>query len=85
MPGPRETFADASARAIALLRAVRAGDDCAVRLAAELAELVLTVSGARLALEVLERGPFTITRAIRLAEHVLSTIEAGEMREERSS
>jgi hypothetical protein len=41
-------------------------------MAARLAELVLNASGARLALDVLEGGPLTVTRAIRLAEQVLS-------------
>jgi hypothetical protein len=52
---------------------VRVGDDRAVDLAARLAELVLNASGAQLALAVLEGGPLIVTRAIRLAEHVLSS------------
>jgi len=37
-----------------------------------LADAVLEVSGARLAQSVLDGGPLTITRAIRLAELVLT-------------
>ncbi len=57
--------------AVAFLEAVSAGDDRAVELAASLAEHTLEESGARLALSVLDGGPLSITRAIRLAEHVL--------------
>jgi len=66
------TFADSRTRAVAFLEAVRSGDDAAVELAARLAEQVLDASAARLALSVLEGGPLSITRAVRLAEHVLA-------------
>jgi len=58
--------------ALEFLTAVRAGDDRAVELAECLARVVLDASPARLALSVLEGGPLSVTRAIRLAEHVLS-------------
>jgi hypothetical protein len=73
-PRPLVTAAhDARAQALEFLTAVRAGDDRAVDLAVRLADLVLDMSGARLALEVLEGGSLSITRAIRLAERVLET------------
>jgi hypothetical protein len=77
-----EAAADCSARqhpsepsvlADEFLRAVGAGDDRAAELAADLANAVLEASGARLALSVLEGGALTVTRAIRLAEKVLSS------------
>jgi hypothetical protein len=61
-----------SAIAEALVRAVAAGDDVAVELANALADAVLEGTGAKLALSVLDGGPLTITRAIRLAEQVLT-------------
>ncbi|MFZ5894787.1 MAG: hypothetical protein ACOY0T_27235 [Myxococcota bacterium] len=54
------------------MRAVAAGEDGAVALATALAEAVLEGTGAKLALSVLDGGPLTITRAIRLAELVLA-------------
>ena len=66
------TFTDARAAAVTFLEAVRAGDDAAVELAVRLADQVLDASAGRLALSVLEGGPLSITRAVRLAEHVLA-------------
>lgn len=54
------------------LRAVATGDDEAVTLATALAEAVLDASGAKLAQSVLDGGPMSIPRAIRLAEVVLT-------------
>src|SRR5579884_609182 len=72
-PRPDATFATAPGDlAVAFLNAVRAGDDVAVDLVSRLAEAVLDETGARLATTVLEGGPLSIMRAIRLAEHVLS-------------
>jgi len=56
----------------AFLRAVASGDDGAVSLAIALADAVLDASGAKLAQSVLDGGPLTVTRAIRLAELVLT-------------
>lgn len=61
-----------SALAEAFLRAVAAGDDTAVPLATALADAVLEATGAKLAQSVLDAGPLTVTRAIRLAELVLT-------------
>ena len=58
------------------LRAVATGEDEAATLATALAEAVLDASGAKLALGVLNGGPLTITRAIRLAELVLTSRNA---------
>jgi hypothetical protein len=71
--GPTDEVASS---AVEFLRAVGAGDDRAVDLAARLAESLLEETGARLALSVLEGGPLAITRAIRLAEHVLRFVSA---------
>jgi hypothetical protein len=60
------------ALAEALLRAVAVGDDGAVALAIALADAVLDASGVKVAQSVLEGGPLTLTRAIRLAELVLA-------------
>jgi hypothetical protein len=49
-----------------------AGDDEAVPLAIELAHAVLDASEAKIAQSVLDGGPLTLTRAIRLAELVLT-------------
>jgi hypothetical protein len=54
------------------LRAVAVGDDGAVALAIALADAVLDASGVKVAQSVLEGGPLTLTRAIRLAELVLA-------------
>jgi hypothetical protein len=54
------------------LRAVAAGDDGAVALATALADSVLDAGGVKLAQSVLEGGPLTLTRAIRLAELILT-------------
>jgi hypothetical protein len=54
------------------LAAVGVGEDRAAELAVALANAVLNASGVKLAQSVLEGGAFTITRAIRLAELVLS-------------
>jgi hypothetical protein len=67
----RDTTA-VGAAAVEFLTAVRAGEDRAVDLAERLANAVLDASGARLALEVLQGGPLTVTRAIRLAEQLLA-------------
>jgi hypothetical protein len=64
--------------AVEFLAAVRAGDDAAADLALRLAERVIDASAARLALSVLEGGPLSITRAIRLAEHVLADVTRSE-------
>jgi hypothetical protein len=56
----------------AFLRAVATGDDRAVPLATALADAVLHATGAKLALSVRDGGPLTVTRAIRLAELVLT-------------
>jgi len=66
------------ASAVEFLLAVRAGDDVALELATRLAETLLEASGARLALQVLEGGALSVTRAIRLAEHVLAAVAADE-------
>jgi hypothetical protein len=58
------------------LRAVATGEDEAVTLATALAEAFLDASGAKLAQSVLDGGPLTITRAIRLAELVLTSRNA---------
>lgn len=55
----------------AFLRAVATGDDGAVPLAIAVADSVLAASGVKLAQSVLEGGPLTLTRAIRLAELIL--------------
>jgi hypothetical protein len=62
---------DLYARAVGFLEAVSAAEDRAVELAAGLGDVVLDASGARLALAVLEGGPLTITRAVRLARRVM--------------
>jgi hypothetical protein len=81
-PRPAATFrANPSELAFEFLAAVRGGDDRAVDLAARLAEGVLEASAARLALSVLEGGPLSITRAIRLAEHVLAAVTSPEAAE----
>jgi hypothetical protein len=67
---------DPGALAEAFLRAVAVGDDGAVSLATALADAVLEASGAKLAQSVLDGGPLTITRAIRLAELVLTWCSA---------
>ena len=54
------------------LRAVASDDDRAVSLAVALADAVLDATGAKLAQSVLDGGPMTVTRAIRLAELVLT-------------
>jgi hypothetical protein len=59
------------------LAAVSAGEDRAAELAIALANAVLDASGAKLAQGVLEGGPLSITRAIRLAEVVLSAAAPG--------
>jgi hypothetical protein len=82
---PNATVVDIDALAIEFLTAVRSGDDRAVGLASRLAEVVLDASSARLALTVLEGGALTITRAIRLAEHVLSVSAPTEPRREGAS
>jgi len=56
----------------AFLCALAAGDDGAVSLAMALADSVLDASGVKVAQSVLEGGPLTLTRAIRLAELVLT-------------
>lgn len=56
----------------AFLRAVAAGDDGSLELATALADAVLDANGAKLAQSVLEGGPLTIARAIRLAELVFT-------------
>jgi len=63
---------DPGALATAFLRAVAAGDDGAVPLAVALADSVLDASGVKVAQSVLEGGPLALTRAIRLAELVLT-------------
>jgi hypothetical protein len=63
---------DPSVLAAEFLRAVAAGDDAAVELATAFADAVLEASGAKLAQSVLDGGPLTITRAIRLAELVVT-------------
>jgi hypothetical protein len=68
----RQQSLEPSALADAFLRAVSAGDDRATDLAAALAQAVVDASGVTLALGVLEGGPLALTRAIRLAEQVLS-------------
>jgi hypothetical protein len=68
----RQQQPEPSQLADAFLTAVGAGDDRAAQLAMALADAVLDASGARLAVSVLEGGPLIITRAIRLAEDVLS-------------
>lgn len=60
------------ALAEAFLRAVAAGDDGAVALAAALAESVLGAGEVKAAQSVLEGGPLAVTRAIRLAELILA-------------
>jgi hypothetical protein len=70
--------ADPSAMAAAFVRAVAVGDDGAVALATALADAILEATGAKLALSVLDGGPLTITRAIRLAELVLALRGATE-------
>lgn len=60
------------ALAKAFLRAVAAGDDGAVLLAAALAESVLGANEVKAAQSVLEGGPLAVTRAIRLAELILA-------------
>ena len=60
------------ALAEAFLRAVAAGHDEAVPLATALANSVLDARGVKVAQSVLEGGPLTLTRAIRLAELVLT-------------
>jgi hypothetical protein len=65
------------ALAEAFLRAVAAGDDASVPLAIALADAVLEATGAKLAQAVLDAGPLTVTRAIRLAEVVLTAHAAG--------
>jgi hypothetical protein len=82
---PNATVVDIDALAIEFLTAVRSGDDRAVGLASRLAEVVLDASSGRLALTVLEGGALTITRAIRLAEHVLSVSAPTEPRREGAS
>lgn len=67
---------DPGALAEAFVRAVAEGDDGALELATALADAVLDASGAKLAQSVLEGGPLTITRAIRLAEFVLTSRSA---------
>jgi hypothetical protein len=67
-------FADLHGSAVEFLEAVSVGDDGAVALAARLAEQLLDHTSARLALAVLEGGPLAITRAIRLAEHVVKVL-----------
>ena len=69
---------DVSATAEAFVGAVAAGDDGALKLATALAEAVLEGTGAKLAQSVLDGGPLTITRAIRLAELVLTLRGAAE-------
>jgi hypothetical protein len=69
--GDEPRASDLPSSAVAFLRAVSAGDDRAVDLAAKLADCLLDESGTRLALSVLEGGPLSLTRAIRLAERVL--------------
>ena len=68
---------DLRSAAVAFLSAVRSGDDRAVDLAARLAKLVLGAEAVKLAQGVLEGGSLVVTRAIRLAEHVLSEAAAG--------
>jgi hypothetical protein len=68
----RQEQLELSTLADEFLAAVTAGDDGAAALATSLANAVLERSGARLALSVLDGGALTITRAIRLAEYVLS-------------
>lgn len=63
---------EARALAEAFLRAVAAGDDGAVALAAALAESVLGAGEVKAAQSVLEGGPLAVTRAIRLAELILA-------------
>jgi hypothetical protein len=63
---------DPCAIASDLLTAVRDGDDRAAEVAKDLAYAVLAAGTSRLARSVLEGGPLTITRAIRLAEEALS-------------
>ncbi|HEY4016044.1 MAG TPA: hypothetical protein VGM06_22065 [Polyangiaceae bacterium] len=69
----REQERAATALADDLLTAVGAGEDQAAELAVALANAVLDESGVKLANAVLEGGPLTITRAIRLAEVVLTS------------
>ena len=67
----REPSLTAGEAAVALLAAVRSGDERSERLAAELAALVLADAGVALAHAVVAGGPLLFAHAVRLACHVL--------------
>ena len=73
------------AAAVAFLSAARAGEDRAVDLAVPLAQLVLGAEPVQLAQGVLEGGPLVVTRAVRLAEHILAETAPGVRAREGAS